>query len=72
VGARLQVEIFFFLKEHGYVVSHELSAEWFSHVTARAKKLVWFDNSAHMMTQEEPGRFLSHLITDLYPLAVQA
>jgi len=22
--------------------------------------------------QEEPGRFLYHLITDLYPLAVQA
>jgi hypothetical protein len=34
----------------------------------------WFGsiNSAHMVMQEEPGRFLYHLITDLYPLAVKA
>jgi pimeloyl-ACP methyl ester carboxylesterase len=64
--------IFLFEGKHDYAVSHALSAEWFSHVKAPSKKLVWFDNSAHMVMQEEPGRFLYHLITDLYPLAVQA
>jgi pimeloyl-ACP methyl ester carboxylesterase len=64
--------IFLFEGKHDYSVSHRLSAEWFSHVKAPSKKLVWFDNSAHMVMQEEPGRFLYHLIIDLYPLAVQA
>lgn len=64
--------IFLFEGRHDYDVSYELAAEWFSHINAPSKKLVWFDNSAHMVMQEEPGRFLYHLITDLYPLAAQA
>jgi pimeloyl-ACP methyl ester carboxylesterase len=64
--------IFLFEGRHDYDVSHELAAAWFSHLDAPSKKLVWFDNSAHMVMQEEPGRFLYHLITDLYPLAAQA
>jgi hypothetical protein len=31
--------------------------------------LVWFENSAHMIYQEEPGRFLVHLVQDALPLA---
>ena len=54
-----------------YDVSHDLAAQWFSHVTAPRKKLIWFDNSAHMVMQEEPGRFLYHLVTDVRPLAVK-
>lgn len=64
--------VFLFEGKHDYAVSHALSAEWFGHLKAPSKKLVWFDNSAHMIMQEEPGRFLFHLITDLYPLAVEA
>ena len=64
--------IFLFEGRHDFAVSSALAAEWFHHVKAPSKKLVWFDNSAHMVMQEEPGRFLYHLITDLYPLAVKA
>ena len=61
--------IFLFEGRHDYDVSHDLAAQWFSHVTAPRKKLIWFDNSAHMVMLEEPGRFLYHLITDVRPLA---
>jgi pimeloyl-ACP methyl ester carboxylesterase len=64
--------IFLFNGRYDYAVSHILSAEWFGRVKAPAKRLVWFDNSAHMMMQEEPGRFLYHLITDVRPIAVKA
>ena len=63
--------IFLFEGRHDYDVSHDLAAQWFSHVTAPRKKLIWFDNSAHMVMQEEPGRFLYHLVTDVRPLAVK-
>jgi pimeloyl-ACP methyl ester carboxylesterase len=64
--------IFLFEGRHDYAVSHALAAEWFGHIKAPSKKLVWFDNSAHQVFQEQPGQFLYHLITDLYPLAAKA
>jgi pimeloyl-ACP methyl ester carboxylesterase len=64
--------IVIFNGRHDYSVSHELSAKWFSRVNAPYKKLVWFEDSAHMMFQEQPGRFLEHLLTDVRPIAVRA
>jgi pimeloyl-ACP methyl ester carboxylesterase len=64
--------IFLFEGRHDYAVSHTLAAEWFKRIKAPVKKFVWFDNSAHMAMQEEPGRFLYHLITDVRPIAVNA
>ncbi len=69
---KFKCPIFLFEGRHDYTTSHTLAAEWFEHIKAPSKKLVWFENSAHMVMQEEPGRFLYHLITDLYPLAAQA
>jgi hypothetical protein len=34
--------------------------------------MFWFENSAHMMMQEDPGRLLMHLVNDVRPLAVRA
>ena len=34
--------------------------------------MFWFENSAHMMMQEQPGLFLMHLVNDVRPLAVRA
>jgi len=33
---------------------------------------VWFENSAHMIMLEEPGRLLYHLVTDVRPIAARA
>lgn len=64
--------ILLFEGRHDYACSHTVAAEWFNHIKAPSKKLVWFENSAHLVMQEEPGRFLYHLIVDLRPLAAEA
>jgi pimeloyl-ACP methyl ester carboxylesterase len=61
--------VFLFNGRHDYTVSNRGAAEWFAQLKAPRKKLIWFENSAHMMMLEEPGRFLYHLITDVRPLA---
>jgi len=57
---------------HDYTTSHELAETWFTHIEAPSKRLVVFADAAHMMMQEQPGRFLVHLVTDALPLAQQA
>jgi pimeloyl-ACP methyl ester carboxylesterase len=65
----LRCPLFFFLGRHDYAVSHTLDEEWFNRVQAPKKKLVWFEDSAHMVMEEQPGRFLVHLVNDVRPLA---
>ncbi|WP_201315173.1 alpha/beta hydrolase [Dyella sp. EPa41] len=57
---------------HDYTTPHELTEAWYANIHAPSKKLVSFADSAHMMMQEQPGRFLMHLVTDVLPLAQQA
>ena len=64
--------VLFFLGRHDYSVSHEVAARWFATLHAPSKKLVWFEDSAHMVMQEQPGRFLKHLVDDARPYAVKA
>ncbi|HEX8817970.1 MAG TPA: alpha/beta hydrolase [Terriglobales bacterium] len=61
--------LFFFEGRHDYDVSSALVAAWFKRVHAPQKKFVWFEDSAHMVMEEQPGRFLFHLVTDVRPLA---
>ncbi|HEX7816275.1 alpha/beta hydrolase [Dyella sp.] len=64
--------VLFFAGRHDYAVSHELVARWFATLDAPYKRLVWFEDSAHMPMQEQPGRFLMHLVDDARPFAVNA
>lgn len=61
-----------YIGAHDYTTPHELAEAWFTHIQAPSKKLVVFADSAHMMMQEQPGRFLMHLVTDALPLAQKA
>ena len=63
--------IILFIGRHDYSVSHELAAEWYVKLHAPEKKLVWFEDSAHLPMLEEPGRFLYHLVSDVRPIAVR-
>ena len=63
--------ILLFTGRHDLSVSHEVAAEWYQKLQAPEKKLVWFENSAHLPMLEEPGRFLFHLITDVRPIAAR-
>jgi pimeloyl-ACP methyl ester carboxylesterase len=57
---------------HDYTTAHELTEKWFGDIQAPSKRLVVFADSAHMMMQEQPGRFLVHLVNDALPLAQKA
>jgi pimeloyl-ACP methyl ester carboxylesterase len=61
--------IVIFAGRHDDTTSSVVVAKWFEHVQAPAKKLIWFENSAHMIQIEEPGRMLVHLVEDVRPLA---
>ncbi|WP_232823555.1 alpha/beta fold hydrolase [Dyella sp. C9] len=69
---RFGCPVIVYVGAHDYTTAHELAEEWFTHIQAPSKKLVSFADSAHMMMQEQPGRFLVHLVTDALPLAQQA
>ncbi len=61
--------IILFSGRHDDTTSSKVAADWFAKIRAPSKKLVWFENSAHMMQIEEPGRVLVHLVEDVLPLA---
>ncbi|HVZ92731.1 MAG TPA: alpha/beta hydrolase [Rhizomicrobium sp.] len=61
--------IIVFAGRHDATTSSEVVADWFKRVRAPVKKFVWFENSAHMIQIEEPGRMLVHLVEDVRPLA---
>jgi pimeloyl-ACP methyl ester carboxylesterase len=66
---RLACPVLIFAGRYDYTTPSELAAEWEARVQAPYKRLVWFENSAHMMYEEEPGRLLVHLVEDALPLA---
>ncbi|MFC5742093.1 alpha/beta fold hydrolase [Dyella tabacisoli] len=61
-----------YVGQHDYTTAHELTEKWFGDIHAPSKRLVMFADSAHMIMQEQPGRFLTHLVTDALPLAQKA
>jgi len=69
---RFECPVFLFNGSHDYSTSHEVAARWFERISAPAKRMFWFEDSAHMMMQEQPGLFLMHLVNDVRPLAVRA
>lgn len=68
----LKTPLFLFLGRHDHNVSAELAAEWFKTVKAPKKKLVWFEQSAHEVMIEEPGKTLITLVQDVRPIAERA
>jgi pimeloyl-ACP methyl ester carboxylesterase len=64
--------VLLFVGAHDETTSHVLAERWFDHLQAPSKRLVVFADSAHMVMQEQPGRFLVHLVTDALPFAQRA
>lgn len=64
--------IVIFNGRHDYNVSSSGTAEWFAKVKAPAKQLVWFENSAHEIFNEEPGKTLISLVRYARPFAEKA
>ena len=61
--------VILFVGAHDQTTSHVLAEQWFDKLQAPSKHLVVFADSAHMVMEEQPGRFLMHLVSDALPLA---
>ena len=60
------------ISKYDYNVNAQASAEWLYRLKAPAKRVVWFEQSAHMPFMEEPGKFLVELVSVVRPLAEKA
>jgi pimeloyl-ACP methyl ester carboxylesterase len=69
---RFQTPVFLFLGRHDHNVSSELAAAWFDTITAPDKQLIWFEQSAHEVMIEEPGKTLLTLVQQVRPIAARA
>ncbi|MGQ4660976.1 alpha/beta fold hydrolase [Lysobacter sp. F6437] len=68
----IDTPLFLFLGRHDHNVSSALAAEWFETVKAPRKQLVWFEQSAHEVMIEEPGKTLVTLVREVRPIAERA
>lgn len=66
---RLGCPLIVFAGRHDRTVNSTVAKEWFDHVRAPTKKFVWFENSAHEIMIEEPGKLLLTLVEQVRPLA---
>jgi proline iminopeptidase len=66
---KLDTPLFIFAGRYDYQTPSQVAAAWFAKVSAPAKRIFWFEHSAHVMHMEQPGKFLMHLIRDVRPLA---
>jgi pimeloyl-ACP methyl ester carboxylesterase len=65
----LHCPVLIFAGRYDYTTPSAPVLSWYSKLSAPSKKFIWFENSAHMMYTEEPGRVLMHLVEDALPLA---
>lgn len=69
---KLHCPLIVFAGRHDRTVNSEVAKMWFDRVRAPSKSFTWFENSAHEIMVEEPGRFLLALVEKARPLAVRA
>jgi pimeloyl-ACP methyl ester carboxylesterase len=53
---------------HDRGTSSALVDRWFADVRAPTKRLIWFEDSAHMVFEEEPGKTLVTMVNVVLPL----
>lgn len=66
---RFDVPIIIMQGRHDRGTSSVLVKEWHDALKAPYKKLIWFEESAHMVYEEEPGKLLVTLASEVLPLA---
>jgi pimeloyl-ACP methyl ester carboxylesterase len=66
---RLDVPVFMLLGRHDYTTPTAPVLQWLDQLQAPAKQVVFFEQSAHMVPWEEPGKFLVTLLQQVRPLA---
>ncbi|MBN1881114.1 MAG: alpha/beta hydrolase [Deltaproteobacteria bacterium] len=68
---QVQVPVYFFVGRYDYNTPFELVEKYFDVLDAQKKELVWFEESAHMISSEEPERFtrlmVDKVLRETYP-----
>ncbi|HEU4700027.1 MAG TPA: alpha/beta hydrolase [Gemmatimonadales bacterium] len=65
----LRVPVVLFHGTHDLTTPLVLAERWLDRLHAPSKALVRFEQSAHMVMMEEPGKLFFHLVRDVRPLA---
>lgn len=65
------IPIFMLLGRHDYTTPSKPTADWLQSLKAPVKKSVWFENSAHLLMLEEPGKTLLTLVESVRPIAIE-
>jgi proline iminopeptidase len=60
--------VVFLQGRHDLTTSATVLGQWYKTLHAPDKKLIWFEDSAHMVFEEEPGKVLATLVQDVLPL----
>lgn len=69
LGNQFDVPIFFFTGAHDFHVAYTLTEQWFQQISATHKEHIWFERSAHVPFQTEPGEFLMALVNRVLPVS---
>jgi len=69
IGSKFEVPIFFFTGAHDWHTPKLLSDEWLEQIDSPYKKVINFQESCHMVVNEQPGKMLINLVTEVLPFA---
>lgn len=69
IGCSFDIPVVFFSGRHDYQTPVTLSDQWFNDISAPDKALIHFEESSHMIVNEEPGRVLNALVNQVLPYA---
>jgi proline iminopeptidase len=67
---RFNCPVVFLHGRHDWSTSASVLSAWYAQLEAPSKKLIWFENSAHIVYEEEPAKLLVALVNSVRPLAV--
>jgi pimeloyl-ACP methyl ester carboxylesterase len=67
---KLGVPVFIFAGRHDMTTPPLIAKAWFDRLQAPQKRFFWFEDSAHYVVTEEPGRALNRLVAYVRPLAM--
>jgi len=70
LGYDYQVPMFIFQGEHDWQTPTTLVKPWFAELQAPHKEYIAFENSAHMVINEESGKYLVELVNRVRPFAL--
>lgn len=69
---RFDCPVILFHGRHDLTVSATLAGRWFDTLKAPQKKMIWFEDSSHILFEEESGKFFLSLVQDVLPLTHDA